>query len=137
MKAIKITYWITTSIIGLMMGFASFAYLTQTTAREGFHRLGYPDYLRVELAIAKLIGVILLLAPLRPRIKEWGYAGFTITFISAFIAHIASGDPATLWSGPVIFLVLLAVSYTTYHKMVQASGPIRASQARDEVPALV
>jgi len=103
MKAIRITYWITTAIVGLMMTYSAYAYLTQTAMQEGFHHLGYPDYFRVELAIAKLLGAILLLAPLssvgigtsvEARVKEWTYAGFTFTFISAFIAHRASGDPA-------------------------------------------
>jgi hypothetical protein len=102
--------------------------LTQPAVAEGFHHLGYPGYFRVELAAAKLIGVILLLAPLRARIKEWVYAGFTFTFISAFIAHAVSGDPAARWSAPVIFLVLLAISYITYHKMPEKSQTLVAKR---------
>ena len=128
MKAIRITYWITTAIVGLMMTYSAYAYLTQPTVAEGFHHLGYPDYFRVELAVAKLIGVILLLAPLKARIKEWVYAGFTFTFISAFIAHTALGDAAAHWSAPVIFLVLLAISYITYHKMSEKSQTLVAKR---------
>lgn len=84
--------------------------------QQAFQHLGYPDYFRVELAIAKLIGAILLIAPISSRIKEWAYAGFTIAFVSAFIAHTASGDPVNYRMMPVIFLVLLIVSYITYHK---------------------
>jgi len=116
MKAIKITYWITTSIVSLMMIYSSYAYLTQPAMQQAFQHLGYPDYFRVELAIAKLIGAILLIAPISSRIKEWAYAGFTIAFVSAFIAHTASGDPVNYRMMPVIFLVLLIVSYITYHK---------------------
>ncbi|HEX9509558.1 MAG TPA: DoxX family protein [Puia sp.] len=121
MKAIKITYWITTAIIGLMMTYSAYAYLTQAAIQQAFHHLGYPDYFRVELAVAKLIGVILLLAPVGARFKEWVYAGFTVTFISAFIAHSASGDPAGNRSAPIIFLVLLAISYVTYHRSHKSS----------------
>ena len=128
MKAIRITYWITTAIVGLMMTYSAYAYLTQPAVAEGFHHLGYPGYFRVELAVAKLIGVILLLAPLRARIKEWVYAGFTFTFISAFIAHTVSGDPAAHWSAPVIFLVLLAISYITYHKMPEKAQTLVAKR---------
>ena len=117
MKSIKITYWITTALVGIMMTFSAYVYLTQDTAVQGFHHLGYPDYFRIELAFGKLIGVILLLLPLASRIKEWAYAGFTIVFISAFIAHISSGDPASKFSLPVIFLAVLAVSYIMYHKL--------------------
>lgn len=117
MKAIKITYWVTTSIVALMMAYSTYAYLTQPALAQAFSHLGFPSYFRVELAVAKLIGAILIIVPLSSRIKEWAYAGFTITFISAFIAHSASGDPVSMRVMPVIFLVLLAVSYYTYNKL--------------------
>ncbi|HAL82721.1 MAG TPA: DoxX family protein [Mucilaginibacter sp.] len=117
---VKITYWITTAIVALMMTYSGYAYLTQDTAEQGFQHLGFPDYFRIELAFAKFIGAVLLLLPFSSRVKEWAYAGFTITYISAFIAHTFSGDPAAKQIAPVIFLVLLAVSYITYHKQHKA-----------------
>lgn len=122
MKKIKITYWITTAIVALMMTYSAYAYLTQETVKQGFHHLGYPDYFREELAIGKLIGAILLLAPVVARLKEWVYAGFTITFISAFIAHTASADPIANRVMPVVILALLFVSYFFYHRKLQADG---------------
>jgi uncharacterized membrane protein YphA (DoxX/SURF4 family) len=116
MKAIKITYWATTVIVALMMLYSAYAYLTQAAMQQAFNHLGYPGYFRVELAIGKLIGAVLLVAPLKGRIKEWVYAGFTITFISAFIAHTASGDPVNYRMMPLIFLILLIASYITYHR---------------------
>lgn len=113
MKAIKITYWCTTSLVALMMIYSTYAYLTQPAIAQGFSHLGFPPYFRVELAIAKLIGGIVLLTPFASKIKEWAYAGFAITFLSAFIAHTASGDPVARRIMPVIFLALLAVSYYT------------------------
>jgi uncharacterized membrane protein YphA (DoxX/SURF4 family) len=118
MKTIKIVYWITTTIIALMMTYSTYAYLTQDAVKQGFHHLGFSDSFRVELAIAKLIGAILLLAPVSSRIKEWVYAGFTITFISAFVAHTSSGDPVANRIMPLIILALLITSYITYHKRV-------------------
>jgi uncharacterized membrane protein YphA (DoxX/SURF4 family) len=123
MKTIKITYWITTAIVALMMTYSTYAYLTQPVVAQAFHHLGFPDYFRVELAIAKIIGAIVLVAPIGTRFKEWAYAGFAITFVSAFIAHTASGDPMTNRVMPVVFLLLLAVSYVTYHKK-SASVPV-------------
>lgn len=121
MKTIKITYWTSTAIVAVMMTFSAYSYLTNPTLKQAFIHLGFPDYFRVELAIAKFTGAVLLLAPFHARIKEWAYAGFTITFISAFIAHSASGDPVFNRIMPVIFLILLAVSYFTYHKMQTAN----------------
>ncbi|WP_298741313.1 DoxX family protein [uncultured Chitinophaga sp.] len=121
MKAIKITYWTTTAIVALIMAYSAYAYLTQDALRAGFQHLGYPDYFRVELAIFKTIGAILLLAPVGNKVKEWTYAGFTIIFISAFIAHTASGDPLSMRIMPLVIMALLIASYITYQRKLQAA----------------
>jgi hypothetical protein len=128
MKAINITYWITTSIVAFMMLFSVYAYFTNPDIAAAFQHLGYPDHLRVELAIAKLIGVALLLAPLNGRIKEWAYAGFTFTFIAAFLAHTIAADPMAARIMPVVLLLMLIASYVTYHRR-QAAAAQRTTQA--------
>jgi hypothetical protein len=121
MKAINITYWIITAIVGLMMLFSTYAYLSDPALTAAFQHIGYPDHFRVALAIAKFVGVILLLAPVAPRIKEWAYAGFTFTFIGAFLAHSAAGDPISVRIMPIVFLLLLITSYVTFHKRQSGS----------------
>jgi hypothetical protein len=116
----KITYWITTAIVALMMTYSAYAYLTQPAMAAGFHHLGFPGYFRIELAIAKIAGVVVLLAPVSARLKEWAYAGFSFTFISAFIAHTASGDPVSARVMPLVLFALLVVSYITYYKQHKA-----------------
>lgn len=126
MKTTKITYWISTSLVSLMMLFSAYSYIANPMVKEGFHHLGFPDYFRVELAIAKILGALLLLATLRTRFKEWVYAGFTIVFISAFVSHVASGDGASHFIMPLLFLIPLAVSYFAYHKMHPESRAVTA-----------
>jgi len=116
MKRNSILYWATTGLLSLAMLFSAFAYLTQPAMKEAFTHLGYPAYFRVELAVAKVLGVLLLLAPVAPRVKEWAYAGFAFTFVSAFIGHSALGDPLGERIGPLIMLALLAASYVLYHR---------------------
>ncbi|MGN6566896.1 MAG: DoxX family protein [Flavipsychrobacter sp.] len=116
MKRLKITYWISTSLVALMMAYSAFAYLTKPEMSMAFHHLGFPDYFRIELAVGKLIGAVLLLVPISSRYKEWAYAAFSIVFVSAFIAHTASGDPVNYRAMPLIFLGMLALSYITYHR---------------------
>ncbi len=116
MKATNIIYWTTTSILAGMMVFAAYSYITQPAVQQGFHHSGFPDYFRKELGVAKLIGVVLLLAPVGARVKEWAYAGFGITFISTLIAHIASGDPVFERFIPILFLGLLSISYISYQR---------------------
>ncbi|MFA6056638.1 MAG: DoxX family protein [Taibaiella sp.] len=117
MKVTRIIYWISTAIVVLMMSYSTFAYLTKPEIKEAFHHLGFPDYFRIELAIAKLVGASLLLFPVPNKVKEWTYSGFTIIFISAFIAHTASGDPMANRMMPLIFLCLLIVSYVSYRRI--------------------
>jgi uncharacterized membrane protein YphA (DoxX/SURF4 family) len=121
MKTTKIIYWVSTSIVGLMMLFSAYAYFTNPDVQAGFTKMGFHNFFRIELGIAKLIGAIVLLTPIAARIKEWAYAGFTITFISAFIAHTSMGDPLANAITPLVILAILIVSYISYHKL--QAGP--------------
>lgn len=117
MNKLKITYWITTGIFSAMMLFSATMYFTSPDMAKTFEHLGFPDYFRIELGIAKIIGVLLLLAPFTGRLKEWVYAGFSIIMISASIAHTAAGDPISAVLTPLVFLGILAVSYVTLQKL--------------------
>ena len=121
MKKNKIIYWGTTGIIGLMMLFSAYSYFTNPKMAEAFKHFGFPDYFRIELAFAKIIGVLALLIPQIPaRVKEWAYAGFGIVFISASIAHFNNGDAMAMVATPVIFLAVLIVSNIYFHKLKTA-----------------
>ena len=107
----KIVYWLSTVIVSGLSLFAAFAYLQGgPPAVQGFTHLGYPQQLRIILGIAKLLGAIALLVPGWPKVKEWAYAGFTFTWISAFVAHYLAKDGPTAFM-PLVLLVLLIVSY--------------------------
>ncbi|MBY0426335.1 MAG: DoxX family protein [Cytophagales bacterium] len=117
MKTNKIIYWIATGLVGLGQTFAAFNYFTNPQIADAFKHLGFPDYFRIELGTAKVIGVLVLLLPFIPvRVKEWAYAGFGIVFISATIAHIASGDPVGQAIAPLVMLTFLIVSNIYLHK---------------------
>ncbi|MFH5883957.1 DoxX family protein [Halalkalibaculum sp. DA3122] len=117
MKKLKITYWIATGIFSAMMLFSATMYFTSPDMAQTFEHLGFPDYFRIELGIAKIIGVLLLLAPFSGRLKEWVYAGFTINMISGSIAHGAAGDPISAVLTPLVMLGILAISYGTLQKL--------------------
>src|SRR5882724_8332509 len=103
MKKNTIIYWVSTGLITLMMLFSAYSYIAKPEIAAAFKHLGFPDYFRIELAAAKTLGALLLIIPAIPaRIKEWAYAGFGITFISAAIAHFCSGDPASVAMMPII-----------------------------------
>lgn len=125
MKKVTIVYWIATGLISAMMAMSAFMYFTAPDVKAGFTHLGYPDYFRVELGIAKLLGVIALLLPMVPgRVKEWAYFGFFVTFVSASIAHLVSGDEVSKVTMPIVMLVVLLVSYFSYQKKYNSNGSI-------------
>lgn len=121
MKKIKITYYVATGLLSLAMAFSAFAYLANPTLKAGFQHLGFPDYFRIELGIAKGLAAIALWLPIRLA-KELAYIGLSISFVSAFIAHVAVGDPASVFANPLVFLAVLIVSYVTYQKLQVVSN---------------
>jgi hypothetical protein len=84
-----VTFWSVTVLFCVQIGFTAYAQLSLPQVAAAFAHLGFPDYFRVELAWAKLVGVVVLLAPVPARLKEWAYAGFAITLGSARISRWA------------------------------------------------
>jgi len=110
MKAKIITYWIATILISAFMAFVAFSYLSrEEKMMSGFASLGYPSYFPVILGVAKILGVLALLVPGLPRMKEWAYAGFTFTFLGAIWSHLAM-DQYSAALMPAASLVVLAIS---------------------------
>ena len=116
-KGIVIGFWTATALFCLQIGFTAYAQLSLPQVAEAFTRLGFPDYFRVELAWAKLLGVVLLLAPVPGRLKEWAYAGFAITLVSALIAHLAVGDGPEAWGFAAGTSVLWGLSYFFWRRL--------------------
>ena len=116
-KATAIAYWIATALFCLQMSFTAYAQLGLPQVAEAFTRLGFPDYFRVELSWAKLLGVVLLLAPVPARLKEWVYAGFAINLASALIAHVSVGDGPEAWSFAAATGVLWGLLYFFWRRL--------------------
>jgi len=117
MKRNKIIYWVSTGLFCAFLFLTSISYLTDPKFVDIFKHLGFPQYFRVELAIAKISGVLILLIPQVPsRLKEWAYIGFGITLISGLIAHLNSRDSAGYIVNVFFWLTLLIVSYIYRHK---------------------
>lgn len=119
MKIIKITYWLTTGIVAAGMLVSFFNYMFNPVIKTGYAHIGFPDWFRVELGIAKLLGGIALIVPtISGRIKEWAYFGFFVNFFSAVLAHYAVNDPVVNLIAPLAMLALLITSYITYLKAI-------------------
>ncbi len=118
MKKDQLIYWGTTGVLTIMMLFSAYSYFTNADIKGAFTHLGFPDYFRMELGAAKAAGAILLIIPaVSGKVKEFVYAGFAITFVSAFIAHVSSGDSLSVSVPPLVFAGILAVSYIYFLKL--------------------
>jgi hypothetical protein len=116
-KAVTIAFWAVTAIFCALISFTAYAEMRYPDVVQEFTRLGFSAaYFREELSWAKVIGVVVLLAPVPARVKEWAYAGFAINLVSALIAHFAMGDAVAAWSWAAGMLVLVAASYLLWNR---------------------
>jgi uncharacterized membrane protein YphA (DoxX/SURF4 family) len=73
--------------------------------------LGYPDYFLMILGVWKVLGVVAVLAPRFPILKEWAYAGMFFTMTGAAVSHVAAGDPVVTLVAPILFTGLVVASW--------------------------
>jgi DoxX-like family len=113
-----IIYWLTTGAVCAVMAFSAVNFNLREPLgpmKGAFTHLGYPGYFRIELTVAKALGVLALLVPGVPRkAKEFAYFGFAVTLLSASIAHFSVGDPLLFVIDPLLFLMALITSYTLF-----------------------
>lgn len=111
-KRNKIIYWVATVWLALGMTSTAIAQLIKMEEEvTNFTDLGYPIYLMTLLGVWKLLGVIAILIPKYPLLKEWAYAGFFFAMSGAVISHIAVQDAAITLFGPILLLVLTVISW--------------------------
>lgn len=111
-KTRKIIYWITTIWLALGMTSTGIVQLLQLPEEaEVIVNLGYPMYLLSLLGIWKLLGVVAVLLPNIPLIKEWAYAGFFFAMSGAIFSHIAAGAPFSEALPALLLLVLTVLSW--------------------------
>ena len=111
-KRNKIIYWIATVWLSLgMLSSGIVQLLGVQTEVEFIIKMGYPDYFLTLLGIWKILGVIVVLAPKLPLLKEWSYAGFFFSMSGAVFSHVALGAAMSEIFPPLLLLVLTIVSW--------------------------
>jgi uncharacterized membrane protein YphA (DoxX/SURF4 family) len=114
-KRDKIIYWIATLWLALGMSVTGVGQLVKMKEGAGgvntINLLGFPMYVLTILGIWKVLGVIAVLIPKFPLLKEWAYAGFFFAMSGAVFSHIASGSAATEYFGPLLLLSLTVLSW--------------------------
>lgn len=117
-KTITILYWIFTVLFALAM------LSTCLPNEEGSfitEILGYPGYFVNYIAVMKVLGVIAILIPGFPRVKEWAYAGLFLDMVSAVYSFYATSTLTVETSGMLLFFGLGIASYVFYHKKLKTT----------------
>ena len=111
-KRNKIIYWVSTLWLALGMFSSGLVQLLKLKTETDFMAdLGYPAYFCTIIGFWKLLGVLAILAPKYPLIKEWAYAGFFICMSGALASHIFSGDSFSEMLPSILLLTLTVVSW--------------------------
>jgi hypothetical protein len=108
----KIAYWVATLWLALgMVSTGLVQLIKQKDEVEAITKLGYPLYFLTILGVWKMLGVIAVLVPRFPLVKEWAYAGFFFAMSGAIISHLAAGEPVTKIFPALLLLVLTILSW--------------------------
>ena len=118
-KRNKIIYWVSTIWLALGMTATGLLQLTKTEAEGaiappgvwGITRLGYPVYFLTIIGVWKILGVVAILSPKYPLVKEWAYAGFVFLMSGALFSHIAVGGPISEFIPSSLLLTLTVLSW--------------------------
>jgi hypothetical protein len=114
----------TTALFAVLMAISGVLYLVgPAPIVAGIRDLGYPDYFRQLLGIAKLLGAAVLVVPAPRTLREWAYAGFAFDLVAAMASHALRSQPAAL-AAPAFAFLLLLTSYSL-RRRAQGSMPAR------------
>ena len=118
-KPERIAFWIVTALFCVEMIFTAYWECFTPQAAQAFARLDFPaTSFRVELSVAKALGVLALLIPAMPaRVKEWAYAGFAFNLVSALIAHASIHDRPAAFAPSTITLLLGTCSCVLWRRL--------------------
>jgi hypothetical protein len=107
-----IWYWIITGILSFFIFSGGLAQALQVKGVvQGFKPLGYPNYFISLIGVWKVLGIIAILLPKFPLLKEWAYAGIFFTMTGAVISHVASNDVHPQIIAPVVFAIFTVLSW--------------------------
>ncbi|WP_373231823.1 DoxX family protein [Cohnella sp.] len=105
-------YWITTILGAGLLFIGGLLFITHGEHQVAeMNHLGYPVYFLIFLGIGRILGSIAIVIPRFPRLKEWAYAGFVFDLVGASASHAFVGDSLFQIASPLIFLVLIVVSW--------------------------
>ena len=112
-KRNKIIYWIAT--LWLALGMTSTGIVQLLKSKEEIAlmtQLGYPVYFLTIIGTWKILGVVAVLVPKFPLLKEWAYAGFFFNMTGAIFSYFAMGSAPLDFFGPGLLIALTVISWS-------------------------
>jgi uncharacterized membrane protein len=105
-------YWIATTMVAVVMLASGIAQLLQLEMMKVLIlQIEYPLYIMYLVGVWKIVGVIVLLLPNTPLLKEWAYAGFFFLMTGVLFSLLAVGDYKNALYGPFFQTVFLITSW--------------------------
>jgi uncharacterized membrane protein YphA (DoxX/SURF4 family) len=106
-KGKTIAYWTVTSLLAAAITLSGIGQLMQYGGNiELVKSIGYPLYIMNILGIWKILGVIAIVVPGFPRLKEWAHAGIFFLMTGAALSHMFAND-----YGDYGFNIILPLAY--------------------------
>jgi len=113
LKSSKIIYWVATIFLSIGMLAGGIQQMLQI---GGYNKivtdLGFPLYLLSIIGVWKILGVIAILLPKFPLLKEWAYAGYFFVLSGAVTSHLTVGQD---FVETVPALILLGVTIVSWY----------------------
>jgi uncharacterized membrane protein YphA (DoxX/SURF4 family) len=101
-----IAYWTVTTLLAMSITLSGIGQLMQYGGNvELVANIGFPLYVTYILGSWKLLGVIAIVVPGIPRLKEWAHAGIFFLMTGAALSHVFANDYG--YYGSYIILPLL------------------------------
>jgi uncharacterized membrane protein YphA (DoxX/SURF4 family) len=120
MKKTNLIFWIITGIFSAFMLFTSIPDIILNEETKTFmQKLGYPDYFTRFIGVMKVLGIIAILIPGYPKIKEWAYAGLMFDLLGATYSIIIIYGLHLSISFMLATIAFCAISYLYHHKKLK------------------
>lgn len=111
-KRNKIIYWVATILLSFGMLASGISQILHVEAmNELITHVGYPLYFMYIIGVWKVLGVIAILIPKYPLLKEWAYGGFFFLMTGALLSHLFIGDIGNAILGPLFQTIFVIVSW--------------------------
>jgi hypothetical protein len=129
MKKTNILYWVFTGLFAAFMFSTAIPNIILDAESITLikSQLGYPEYFIPFIGVAKVLGVIGILIPGFPRVKEWAYAGLFFDLAGATYSVIAMFGLQPDMAFMILPFGFFTLSYIFHHKRLRGEAVVEGA----------